>query len=175
VGSVNVGLEGRFAQYVGSVVHPDERVVLLAEPGTELEAKIRLGRIGYDHVLGYVENLYEVFQEHPELVQPRSRLTVGAFEERRRTIPDLQVVDVRNPSETDEGSVPGARLLPLPRLREALQTLDRSRPTVVFCAGGYRSSIAASLLGCAGFEDVSDILGGYHAWRGAQTREAVTG
>ncbi|MGA8667742.1 MAG: rhodanese-like domain-containing protein [Candidatus Dormiibacterota bacterium] len=174
VGSVNVGLEGRFAQYVGSVVHPDEKVVLLAEPGTELEAKVRLGRIGYDHVVGFVENLYEVFQEHPELVQTGSRLTVHAFEERRRTISALQVVDVRNPSETDEGSIPGASILPVPRLRDLMQTLDRSRPTVVFCAGGYRSSIAASLLRRAGFGDVSDILGGYHAWESAQTRRAST-
>jgi hydroxyacylglutathione hydrolase len=170
VGSVNVGLEGRFAQYVGSVVHPDERVVLLAEPGTELEAKVRLGRIGYDHILGYLENLYEVFQEHTELVQTGSRLTVGAFEERRRTISDLQVVDVRNPGETEEGSIPGASLLPIPRLRDGVRTLDRCRPTVVFCAGGYRSSVAASLLRRAGFDDVSDILGGYHAWHSAQTR-----
>ena len=173
IGSVNVGLEGRFAQYVGSVVHPDEQVVLLVEPGTELEAKVRLGRIGYDHIVGYVENLYEVFQEHPEVARSASRLTVGAFEERRRTISDLQIVDVRNPSETDEGSIPGAHFLPMPRLRDGIQTLDPSRPTVVFCAGGYRSSIAASLLRCAGFGDVSDIIGGYHAWHSAQTRQAA--
>lgn len=175
VGSVNVGLEGRFAQYVGSVVHADEQVVLLAEPGTELEAKVRLGRIGYDHVVGYVENLYEAFQEHPELVQTGSRLTVQAFDERQRSIADLQVVDVRNPSETEEGSIPGACLFPVPRLRDGMQTLDRSRPTVVFCAGGYRSSIAASLLGREGFMDVSDILGGYHAWDAARVRQAAAG
>ena len=173
VGSVNVGLEGRFAQYVGSVVHADEQVVLLAEPGTELEAKVRLGRIGYDHIVGYVENLYEVFQEHPELVQAGSRLTVQAFEERQRNISALQVVDVRNPSETEEGSIPGAYTLPVPRLRDGMQTLDRSRPTVVFCAGGYRSSIAASLLRREGFEDVSDILGGYHAWDAARVRHTA--
>jgi hydroxyacylglutathione hydrolase len=173
VGSVNVGLEGRFAQYVGSVVHADEQVVLLAEPGTELEAKVRLGRIGYDHVVGYVENLYEVLQVHPELVQTGSRLTVQAFEERQRSISGLQVVDVRNPSETEEGAIPGACILPVPRLRDGMQTLDRSRPTVVFCAGGYRSSIAASLLRREGFEDVSDILGGYHAWDAARLRRAA--
>lgn len=169
LGSVNVGLEGRYAQYVGSVVHPDEQIVLLAEPGTELEAKVRLGRIGYDHVVGYLKNLYAAFQQHPGLVQTGSRLTVGAFEERQRTIPGLQVVDVRNPGETEGGSIPGACIIPLPRLRDEMQTLDPSRPTVAFCAGGYRSSIAASLLRRAGFDDVSDILGGYHAWEVAHT------
>jgi hydroxyacylglutathione hydrolase len=170
LGSVNVGLEGRYAQYVGSVVRPDEQIVLLAEPGTELEARVRLGRIGYDRVVGYVANLYEVFQQHPELVRAGSRLTVAAFEERRRAIPGLQVVDVRNVGEVEAGSVPGASTIPLPRLREEMETLDVTRPTVVFCAGGYRSSIAASLLRRAGFDDVSDVLGGYQAWEGAHAR-----
>ncbi|HWW09645.1 MAG TPA: rhodanese-like domain-containing protein [Candidatus Acidoferrales bacterium] len=174
VGSVNVGLEGRYAQYVGSVVYPDEQIVLLAEPGTELEAKVRLGRIGYDRVVGYVENLYAAFQENPELVQVASRLTAGALDERRRTIPGLQVVDVRNAGEVEEGSIPGAANIPLPVLRDGMTTLDPSRPTVVFCAGGYRSSIAASLLRHAGFKDVSDVLGGYRALHAAQTGKAVS-
>jgi hydroxyacylglutathione hydrolase len=172
LGSVNVGLEGRYAQYVGSVVRPDEEVVLLAEPGAELEAKVRLSRIGYDRVVGYLDNLYQVLQQHPELVQAASRLTAGAFDERRGTIPDLQVVDVRNAAETEEGSVPGASRIPLPNLRDEMGTLNPARPTVVFCAGGYRSSIAASLLRRAGFEDVSDMLGGYHAWETARARKA---
>jgi len=174
VGSVNVGLEGRYAQYVGSVVRPDEEIVLLTEPGTELEAKVRLSRIGYDRVIGHVENLYEAFQIHPELVQVGSRLTADAFDERRRTVPELQVLDVRNADETEGGSVPGASNIPLPKLRDEMETLDQARPTVVFCAGGYRSSIAASLLRRAGFEDVSDILGGYHAWETAQAGKGTT-
>jgi hydroxyacylglutathione hydrolase len=173
VGSVNVGLEGRYAQYVGSVVHPDEQVVLLAEPGTEVEAKVRLARIGYDRVVGHVANVYTVFQEHPELVRAASRLTVTRFDERRRALSTLQVVDVRNPGETEEGSMPGVFNIPLPRLREEMGTLDPARPTVVFCAGGYRSSIAASLLRRADFDDVSDIIGGYQAWESAQTRKAA--
>ncbi len=173
LGSVNVGLEGRYAQYVGSVVHPDEQIVVLAEPGTEVEAKVRLARIGYDRVVGYLENMYAVFQEHPLLVRAASRLTVASFDERRHAISRLQVVDVRNTGETEEGSMPGVSNIPLPRLRDEMETLDPTRPTVVFCAGGYRSSIAASLLRRAGFDDVSDILGGYHAWEGAQTRKAA--
>lgn len=172
LGSVNVGLEGRYAQYVGSVVHPDEQIVLLVEPGTEVEAKVRLARIGYDGVVGYLENLYAVFQEHPELVRAASRLTVAGFDERRRAISTLQVVDVRNADEVEEGSMPAALTIPLPRLRDEMATVDPTRPTVVFCAGGYRSSIAASLLRRAGFGDVSDILGGFHAWEAAQARRA---
>ena len=167
IGSVNVGLEGRYAQYVGSVVRPDEEIVLLAEPGTELEAKVRLSRIGYDGVVGFVDQMYAVFQQRPEHVQVASRLTAGAFVERCRTVADLQVVDVRNPGEVEHGSMPDASTIPLPVLRDELITLDPARPTVVFCAGGYRSSIAASLLRHSGFADVSDILGGYQAWQTA--------
>jgi glyoxylase-like metal-dependent hydrolase (beta-lactamase superfamily II)/rhodanese-related sulfurtransferase len=173
VGSVNVGLEGRYATCVGSVVRPDEEVVLLGDPGAELEAKVRLSRIGYDSVVGHVENLYAVFQQHPMLVQPASRLTVEAFDDRRRTVPGLQVIDVRATDEAAEGSVPGASNIPLPALRDAMSTLEPQRPTVVFCAGGYRSSIAASWLRRASFADVSDVLGGYRAWEAAQVRQGV--
>ena len=174
LGSVNVGLEGRYAQYVGSVVQPEEDVVLLADPGSELEAKVRLSRIGYDRVVGYVDSLYEVFQRRPQLVQVASRLTAEAFAERRRSVADLQVVDVRNAGEVERGSVPGASNIPLARLRAEFASLDPTRPTVVFCAGGYRSSIAGSFLRRAGFADVSDILGGYNAWELEQARQAAT-
>lgn len=173
-GSVNVGLEGRYAQYVGSVVRPEEEIVLIAEPGTEVEAKVRLGRIGYDRTVGFVDRLYAALQEHPEHAQVASRLTAEAFEDRQREIAALQVVDVRNPAEVEDGSIPGSIPIPLPALRDRLDELDPARPTVVFCAGGYRSSIAASLLRHAGFADVSDILGGYQAWASASARRGTS-
>jgi hydroxyacylglutathione hydrolase len=172
-GSVNVGLEGRYAQYVGSVVRPDEEIVLLAEPGTELEAKVRLSRIGYDRTIGFVDRLYAVLQEHPEQAQVASRLTAEAFDGRLTEVADMQVVDVRNPGEVEGGSIPGAVAIPLPALRDRLDELDPTRPTVVYCAGGYRSSIAASLLRHAGFVDVSDILGGYQAWANGSARRGT--
>lgn len=70
--------------------------------------------------------------------------------------------------------MPGAANIPLPRLRDGWRALDPDRPTVVFCAGGYRSSIAASLLRSVGFNDVSDILGGYHAWAAVQARKGAS-
>jgi hydroxyacylglutathione hydrolase len=77
----------------------------------------------------------------------------------------LQVVDVRNPGETASGVLPGAATLPLPQLTARMGELDPARPTVVYCASGYRSSIGASVLAAAGFDDVSDLLGGYEAWK----------
>jgi rhodanese-related sulfurtransferase len=89
-------------------------------------------------------------------------------------VADVQLVDVRNPTETAGGVIPGAVTVPLPRLTEQMGELDPARPTVVYCASGYRSSIGASVLSAAGFPDVSDLLGGYEAWKGriggAQTR-----
>jgi glyoxylase-like metal-dependent hydrolase (beta-lactamase superfamily II)/rhodanese-related sulfurtransferase len=163
-GSVNVGLHGRFAEFAGDVVAPDRPVVLVSDPGTELEAKVRMARVGFDRVEGALEDPLRVLVEHPEVVEPSSRLTVREFETRRRDVADLQVVDVRNPGESAGGGVPGAVIMPLPRLASRVNELDPTRPTVAYCASGYRSSIAASVLAAAGFDDVSDLLGGYEAW-----------
>src|SRR6266498_1776973 len=107
-GSVNVGLHRRFAELGGDVLTPDRSVVLVSEPGTELEAKVRLGRIGFDRVDGSLADPLRVLLEHPEVVEPSSRLPVPEFEARRHDVADLQVVDVRNPGETAAGVIPGA-------------------------------------------------------------------
>ena len=83
------------------------------------------------------------------------------------SIDDLQVVDVRQPGETEGGVIEGAILVPLTLLNQQLSRLDASKPTIVYCAGGFRSSIAASRMLAAGFADVSDLLGGYGAWTAA--------
>jgi len=86
---------------------------------------------------------------------------------RTNTIADLQLVDVRQPGETANGSIAGAVLMPLTQLNERMAELDPSKPTVVYCAGGFRSSIAASRMIAAGFDDISDLLGGFGAWDAA--------
>ena len=163
-GSINVGLGGRFAEYSGEVVSPGTPMIVVAEPGKEREATIRLARIGFDTVIGYLEDPVKVFMENPSLVQVASRLTAADFDARRNEISDLQLVDVRNPGEFKLGTIEGAQHIELAALTRRLDELDPAKPTVVFCAGGYRSSIAASTLRSKGFSDVSDILGGYNAW-----------
>ncbi len=163
-GSINVGLGGRFAEYSGEVVSPGTPMIVVAEPGKEREATIRLARIGFDTVIGYLEDPVKVFIENPDMVQVASRLTAADFDSRRNEIADLQLVDVRNPGEFKLGTIDGAQHLELAALTRRLDELDPTKPTVVFCAGGYRSSIAASTLRANGFKDVSDILGGYNAW-----------
>jgi hydroxyacylglutathione hydrolase len=97
-------------------------------------------------------------------VRVASRLTAAEFEDRRSELADLQLVDVRNPGEVSLGTIGAAVDIPVGQLNGRLDELDPHAPTVVFCAGGYRSSVAASLLRQAGFDDVSDIVGGYGAW-----------
>jgi glyoxylase-like metal-dependent hydrolase (beta-lactamase superfamily II)/rhodanese-related sulfurtransferase len=163
-GSVNVGLGGRFAEYAGEVMRAGTPIVLVSEPGTEAEARTRLARIGFDRVVGALDDPVAAFLANPEHVAQLSRLSVATLEERIASVPDLQLVDVRNPGEVEHGTVPGARSVSLPSLLNRLDELDRQRPTVVFCAGGYRSAIASSLLRAHGFTDVSDVIGGYNAW-----------
>lgn len=164
LGSVNVGLNGRYAEFAGSVVPSDVDIVLVVDDGFELEAKNRLARIGFDRVVGYLRYPLVVMADNPERVQRASRMTASEFENRKADIDGLQLVDIRNPGEYALGSIDGAATIPVGQLPGRLDELDPQAPTVVFCAGGYRSSVGASVLRQAGFNDVSDILGGYGAW-----------
>ena len=164
-GSVNVGLGGRFAEYAGEVMTAQTPIVLVTPPGHESEAKVRLARIGFDRVLGALEHPVDTFLNYPHLTERLSRLSAAALAERIRTVAELVLVDVRNPGEVELGTIPGARHISLPALLTSLHQLDPNAPTVVFCAGGYRSAIASSLLRAHGFTDVSDLVGGFTAWQ----------
>lgn len=166
-GAVNVGLHGRFAEWAGDVLDPQREVVLVGAPADALESCVRLGRIGFDKVSGYLGNPSELFMDKPDLVEASSRVTIEQLAELVGLVPDMQLVDVRNPGETAAGTLPGARAVPLAQLVDSLDVLEPRAPVVVNCAGGYRSLIAASLLRHAGFTDVSDLIGGYNAWAAA--------
>jgi rhodanese-related sulfurtransferase/glyoxylase-like metal-dependent hydrolase (beta-lactamase superfamily II) len=163
-GSIDIGLGGRFAEYAGEVMEPGTPIILVTDPGHEPEAKMRLARIGFDNVIGALADPIATFVANPSQVEQLSRLSVDDLAERIASVKDLVLVDVRNPGEVALGSVPGARSVSLPSLLHSLKDLDPTAPTVVFCAGGYRSAIASSLLRSHGFTDVSDLLGGYTAW-----------
>ncbi|MEP1125359.1 MAG: MBL fold metallo-hydrolase [Ilumatobacter sp.] len=166
--SINVGLGGRYAEFAGSVIPSDVDIVLVVDDGFEKEARNRLARIGFDRVVGYLEFPTVVMADHPDRVERASRLSAIDFGERRNDIDGLQLVDIRNPGEVEHGTIPGAISIPVGQLPNRLDELDATAPTVVYCAGGYRSSVAASVLRHAGFDDVSDILGGYGAWQETQ-------
>ena len=163
-GAINVGLLGRFAEWAGDVLDPDQAIVLVGDPATALESRVRLARIGFDKVTGFLGDPGELFLGRPDLVEASSRVTIEQLAELVGLVPNIQLVDVRNPGETAAGTLAGARVIPLARLVDALDGLDRNEPVVVNCASGYRSLVAASLLRHVGYADVSDLIGGYDAW-----------
>jgi rhodanese-related sulfurtransferase len=164
---VNVGLDGRFAEYAGDVVRPGDAVVVVTDPGRESEAKVRLGRIGFDRVVGALPDVERVLAEHPELAERATRVAAVDLAGWRDEAGELCLLDVRNPGEVEAGTIPGAVVVPLARLLDRLGDLDPAVPTVVYCAGGYRSSVAASLLRARGFRQVADVQGGFAAWQAA--------
>ncbi len=163
VGSVNVPVDGRMAETVGMVFSPDDAIVVIAPQGEEQEVATRFARIGYDNVVGYVAEPETYFLGHQDDVRHASRLTVAELDE-ALTGEDVQLVDIRNAGELEAGTIPGAVHIPLAELSRRADELDATRPVVAYCAGGWRSSVGASLLRSRGYLDVSDIHGGYAAW-----------
>jgi glyoxylase-like metal-dependent hydrolase (beta-lactamase superfamily II) len=163
-GSINIGLSGKFATWAGSLLDRTHPIVLIANPGREAEATIRLGRIGFDDVAGYLGAGLAAARDREALVRSGDRL--NAQELVART-PAPVILDVRERGEREAKQIAGAAWVPLGQLARRLEELPREREIVVQCASGYRSSIAASLLRRAGFERVADLLGGIEAWAGA--------
>jgi glyoxylase-like metal-dependent hydrolase (beta-lactamase superfamily II)/rhodanese-related sulfurtransferase len=160
-GSIGIALDGRFAEQAGSIIEPTTPIVLVGDGAAVDEARMRLARIGFDHVLGYVPDVEALLTSEPERAAQLSRLTVEALAQRRDELGDhLTIVDVRNPGEVAAAPLAGTVNIPLARLRADLTALDPTQPTVVVCASGARSAIASSVLRHAGFADVSDVLGG---------------
>jgi rhodanese-related sulfurtransferase len=166
-GSLNVGLDGRFAEYTGDVVRAGRPIVLVTDTGRETEARVRLARIGFDNVAGYLPGVEAVLAQYPEYACAAARLPASELATWLAEEPRLQLVDVRNPGELAAGVLPGARHVPLAALIERTGELDPAAPTVVYCASGYRSSIAASALRASGIAVVADLLGGFNAWSAA--------
>lgn len=166
-GSLNVGLAGKYATWAGTVLDKERPIVLIAEPGNQTEAAMRLGRIGYDHVVGYLDGGPAALEHRPELIRRTERVTAATLAEQLNGDEPPVILDVRTENERQTGSIAGSLSIPLNRLSERMEKLPHDRPLVVHCAGGYRSAIAASLLERGGFSNVVDLVGGYAAWEKA--------
>jgi glyoxylase-like metal-dependent hydrolase (beta-lactamase superfamily II)/rhodanese-related sulfurtransferase len=169
VGALNVGLSGSFATWCGTILDGERPVVLVAEPGRELEAATRLGRIGFDTIAGYLSGGMQPLESAPELVERTERVTAAALAEQLASGDPPLVFDVRTEHEWQAGKIDGAISLPLSHLAETLDAEPLARPAVVYCASGYRSAIAASLMRRREYE-VSDLVGGMAAWEAAGLR-----
>ena len=167
-GSINIGLVGQYATWAGTVLDRKHSIVIIADPGQENESAIRLGRIGFDHVAGYLQNGLQSLESRPELVAITERLSAQFAAEVLSSSQPPLAVDVRAPGEREQKYIAGSVSVPLNHLAENLGKLPKDRPLLVYCAGGYRSSIAASLLQRSGFNQVGEIAGGMAGWEAAK-------
>ncbi|MBV9605549.1 MAG: MBL fold metallo-hydrolase [Solirubrobacterales bacterium] len=163
-GALNVGLSGTYATWCGTLLDPQNPIVLIAEPGREVEAATRLGRIAFDTVAGYLAGGMQSLHAAPALLDRIERITAGSLAERLAAPDPPLLIDVRAPGEWQERRIDVAVNIPLSRLAEQMPSADHDQPIVVHCASGYRSAIAASVLQRGGYADVADLVGGLPAW-----------
>ncbi|MEP6949197.1 MAG: MBL fold metallo-hydrolase [Ginsengibacter sp.] len=162
-GSVFIGLEGRFAEWAGSLLSFHQRILLVTEPGKEEETIVRLARVGFDNVEGYLEGGFEAWKNAGEIID--IIIEVDA-DELAMDIPfddNLTVLDVRNENEFAEGHVKDAMSLPLSNMTDLAQIalLEENQNIYVHCGGGYRSMIASSLLKRQGYHNLRNVSGGW--------------
>ncbi len=168
-GSINIGLGGQYATWAGTVLDRSKPIVIIAEPGREQEAALRLGRIGFDHVRGYLQGGMAALAERPDLVWPTDRVTRP--DDRRGTggrRPAARCWTSATPASGRADHIDGSVNIPLNHLQERMAEIPRDRRIVVHCAGGYRSSIAASILHQYGITAVMEMAGGIAAWSAAK-------
>jgi rhodanese-related sulfurtransferase len=167
-GSINIGLSGQFATWAGTVLSREKPIVIIANPSRESESALRLGRIGFDNVVGFLNDGMRSLDLRPDLTVTTERLSAPFSAQLMSSNEPPQLIDVRTPREHDHMFIDGSLSIPLNHLSERMQELSKSRPLLVYCAGGYRSSIAASLLQQQGFDRVTEIAGGMAAWDAAK-------
>ena len=167
-GSINIGLGGQYATWAGTVLARAKPIVIIAEPGREQEAALRLGRIGFDHVRGYLRGGMQALADRPDLVSPTERVNAQAVAEELAIADPPLILDIRNPREWASKHIAQSVNLPLNHLQERISEIPRDRRIAVHCAGGYRSSIAASILHRYGITNLTEMAGGLAAWEAAK-------
>ena len=167
-GSINIGLGGQYATWAGTLLDRAKPIIIIAEPGREQEAALRLGRIGFDHVKGYLRSGMASLSKRADLVWPTERASVLMLAEELSGAEPPVVLDVRTPREWAGKHIADSVNLPLNHLQERIAEIPRDRRIVVHCAGGYRSSIAASILHQHGITNLAEMAGGLAAWDAAK-------
>ncbi len=173
--SINIGLNGSFAPWVGALI-PDlqQDILLITEPGKEEEATIRLARVGYDRTLGFLKGGFASWQSAGFETDHIFSYPPALLPEKLKDKDTYRVLDVRNPNEYATEHLAGVDNFPLDYLNEHMSGLDKDKTLVLHCAGGYRSMVAASILKARGFE-VEDVQGGFGAIKSAAVAPVVSG
>jgi hydroxyacylglutathione hydrolase len=163
-GSLNIPLQGKYATWCGTVLDKERPMVIVAELGAEEEAVMRLGRIGFDQVVGFLEGGEETLQANPQRIRQVRRVTAQALADELQSGQPITIVDIRTPAEYGNGHIEGSINLPLNQLAQRFSEIPRDGQVVIHCQGGYRSSIGTSLLQREGFDNLLDLVGGFQAW-----------
>ena len=173
-GSLNIGLSGQFASWAGALIRPETPIVLVTEEKEQVrEARTRLARVGLENVAGYLDGGILEWDRAGRPLATMEQIAVEELEARIREGRVARVVDVRRPGEWQAGHIPDATHVPLNTLADQAETLPGDQPLAVICAGGYRSSIATSILEQKGFTKVTNVVGGMAAWRNANLEVAA--
>jgi len=159
-GSINIGLNGQFAVWVGTLIDIHQPLVLITDAGREIESVLRLARVGYEKVLGYVEGGVQSWDEKLEVIKSIEAKEVNAAMNNA-----VKLLDVRKLDEWNAGHVREATFLPLSEFPEILDSLDKKTPYNVHCGGGYRSMTAISIMKRKGFSNITNIAGGFSAMK----------
>ena len=169
----NIALDGKCATWCGTVLSHDDPIVVIADSGGEEEAVMRLGRIGFDNVVGYLDGGMATVGDRLEVLASTERITAQALAGMRDGVDPPVIVDIRNENEWRGGHIEGSVNIPLKHLRDRTDELPRDKPFAVHCQGGYRSAIAVSLLEQAGFDKMMDLVGGFKAWEASRLASTV--
>jgi hydroxyacylglutathione hydrolase len=162
--SINIGLDGQFAIWVGTLI-PDikQEILVVADPGKEEEVVTRLARVGYDHTLGYLKGGVAAWAADGRELDTIQSVSADEFTAAMQQNPDAQVLDVRRASEHDSEHLLNAVNAPLDYINDSMAKVDRHHPVYVHCAGGYRSMSFISILKARGFDNLINVAGGFKA------------
>jgi glyoxylase-like metal-dependent hydrolase (beta-lactamase superfamily II)/rhodanese-related sulfurtransferase len=162
--SINIGIDGSFAPWVGAMI-PDlkQEILLITEPGREEETVMRLARVGYDHCLGFLEGGFEAWKNEGREVDQIESIDVEKLAERIANGQAANILDVRKPGEYEAEHLTLAETAPLDFLNESMLMIDKNKPYHIHCAGGYRSMIFISALKARGYDNLVDVAGGFAA------------
>ncbi|MEO6671322.1 MAG: MBL fold metallo-hydrolase [Ferruginibacter sp.] len=159
--SINIGIDGSFAQWAGEMI-PDvkQKILLITEPGREEESIIRLARVGYDFTLGYLKDGFEAWKNAGKEYETANRISVADFEKKYQAEKPL-IVDIRKKSEFDSEHVVNAINIPLNEINKHLASFPKDKPFMLYCGSGYRTMIASSILKQRGWDNFADVIGGF--------------
>ena len=170
-GSVHIALSGQYASWAARLLGLDKRIILVGEDADHLrESQMRLARVGIENVQAYLKDGIAGWLRGGYELDYIPQISVQEFAELlEQENGHIAVLDVREPGEVEMGAIEGSIRIPLGQLQERIGELDRHKLVVAHCKGGYRSSIATSLLRRAGFRDIANLTGGFDAWKAAQS------